>query len=34
MKLKPFNRDVEILVEDMNNIRQSHGMTTPLHVVL
>ena len=29
-----FNRDLEILVEDINNIRQSHGVTTPLHVEL
>ena len=29
-----FIRDVEILVEDMNNIRHSHGVTTPLHVEL
>ena len=29
-----FTRDVEILVEDMNNIRSSHGVTTPLHVKL
>ena len=29
-----FIRDVETLVEDMNNIRQSHGVTTPLHVEL
>ena len=29
-----FIRDVEILVEDMNNIRHSHGVTTPLHVKL
>ena len=29
-----FNRDVEILLEDINNIRQSHGVTTPLHVEL
>ena len=29
-----FNRDVELLVEDINNIRQSHGVTTPLHVQL
>jgi len=31
---KQFIRDVEILVEDMNNIRQSHGVTTPLDVEL
>ena len=30
----PFIRDVETLVEDINNIRQSHGVTTPLHVEL
>ena len=30
----PFIRDVETLVEDINNIRQSHGVTTPLHVKL
>ena len=30
----PFIRDVETLVEDINNIRQSHGVTTPLHVNL
>ena len=29
-----FIRDVEILVEDMNNIRHSHGVTNPLHVEL
>ena len=29
-----FSRDVEMLVEDINNIRQSHGVTTPLHVRL
>ena len=29
-----FIRDVEMLVEDINNIRQSHGVTTPLHVQL
>ena len=29
-----FIRDVEILVEDMNDIRHSHGVTTPLHVEL
>ena len=29
-----FIRDVEILVEDVNNIRHSHGVTTPLHVNL
>ena len=29
-----FIRDVEILVEDMNNIRHSHGVTIPLHVKL
>ena len=29
-----FISDVEILVEDMNNIRHSHGVTTPLHVRL
>ena len=29
-----FIRDVEILVEDMNNIRHSHDVTTPLHVEL
>ena len=29
-----FIRDVEILVEDMNNIRHSHGVTTPLYVKL
>ena len=29
-----FIRDVEILVEDMNNIRHNHGVTTPLHVEL
>ena len=29
-----FIRDVEILVEDMNNIRHSHGVITPLHVEL
>ena len=29
-----FIRDVEILVEDVNNIRHSHGVTTPLHVEL
>ena len=27
-----FIRDVEILVEDINNIRHSHGVITPLHV--
>ena len=31
---KQFIRDVEISVEHMNNIRQSHGVTTPLHVKL
>ena len=31
---KQFIRDVEILIEHMNNIRQSHGVTTPLHVEL
>ena len=31
---KQFIREVEISVEDMNNIRQSHGGTTPLHVKL
>jgi len=31
---KQFIRDVEILVEDINNIRQSHGFATPLHVDL
>ena len=31
---KQFIRDMEILVEDMNNIRHSHGVTTPLHVKL
>ena len=31
---KQFIREVEISVEDMNNIRQSHGVTTPLHVKL
>ena len=30
----PFIRDVETLVEDINSIRQSHGVTTPLHVKL
>ena len=29
-----FIRDVEILIEDMNNIRHTHGVTTPLHVKL
>ena len=29
-----FNRDVEMLVEDINNNRQSHGVTTPLHLEL
>ena len=29
-----FIRNVEVLVEDMNNIRHSHGVTTPLHVEL
>ena len=29
-----FIRDVEILVEDINNIRQSQGVTTPLRVML
>ena len=29
-----FIRDVEILVEDMNNIRHSHGVTISLHVRL
>ena len=29
-----FIRDVEALVEDINNIRQSHGVTTILHVEL
>ena len=29
-----FIRDVEILVEDVNNIGHSHGVTTPLHVKL
>ena len=29
---KQFIRDVEISIEHMNNIRQSHGVTTPLHV--
>ena len=29
-----FIRNVEVLVEDMNNIRHSHGVTTPLHVKL
>ena len=29
-----FIRDVEILLEDVNNIRHSHGVTTPLHVEL
>ena len=29
-----FIRDVEILVENVNNIRHSHGVTTPLHVEL
>ena len=29
-----FIRDVEMLVEDMNNIRHSHGVTTPLHLTL
>ena len=33
-KDEQFIRDVEILVEDMNNIRHSHGVTTPLHVQL
>ena len=31
---KQFIRDVEISTEHMNNIRQSHGMTTPLRVQL
>ena len=31
---KQFNRDVEISVEHMKNIRQSHGVATPLHVKL
>ena len=31
---KQFIRDVEILVEDVNNIRHSHGVITPLHVEL
>ena len=31
---KQFIRDVEISIEHMNNIRQSHGETTPLHVRL
>ena len=29
-----FIRDAEILVEDMNNIRHSHGVSTPLHAQL
>ena len=31
---KQFIRDVEISIEHMNNIRQSHGVTIPLHVKL
>ena len=31
---KQFIRDVEISIEHMNNIRQSHSVTTPLHVRL
>ena len=31
---KQFFSEVEISVEDMNGIRQSHGVTTPLHVKL
>ena len=31
---KQFIRDVEILVEDMNNVRHSHVVTIPLHVEL
>ena len=31
---KQLIRDVEISIEHMNNIRQSHGVTTPLHVEL
>ena len=31
---KQFIRDVEISTEHMNNIRQSHGVTTPLRVQL
>ena len=31
---KQFNRDLEISIENMNNIRQSHGVTTPLRVQL
>ena len=31
---KQFIRDVEILVEHMNNTRWSHGVTTSLHVEL
>ena len=31
---KQFIKDVETSVEHMNNIRQSHGVTTPLHVEL
>ena len=31
---KQLIRDVEISIEHMNNIRQSHGVTTPLHVRL
>ena len=31
---KQFFSEVEISVEDMNNIRQSHGVTIPLHVKL
>ena len=29
-----FIRDVEILVEDLNNITHTHDVTTPLHVEL
>ena len=29
-----FIRDVEMLVEDINKIRQSHGVFTPLHIEL
>ena len=32
--VKQFIREVEISVEDMNNIRQRHGVTTPLHMKL
>ena len=31
---KHFIRDVEVSIDHMNNIRQSHGVTTPLHVKL